>query len=56
MRNLPQEIYLIEKFEAQCKRLKETGYDLSKIKIVMANGHKGSYLTKRIMEELNNEP
>ena len=49
----PQEQMLVDKFEAVCSRLKNSGYDLSRIKIVMADGHKGSYVTKRIMEELN---
>lgn len=53
MRDLPYDNMLAEKFEAVCKRLKATGYDLSKINIVMEKGAKGSYVTKRIMQELS---
>lgn len=52
MRNLPYDSYMLDRFEAVCKKLKNSGYDLSKIKIVMEKGHSGTYTTKRIMEEL----
>ena len=47
-----QDLDLLIKFDVICRKLRESGKDLSKIKIVMAEGHKGSYVTKRIMEEL----
>ena len=53
MRDLPYDNYMMSRFDTICKKLRESGYDLSKIKIVMKDGHKGTYTTKRIMEELN---
>lgn len=55
MRDYPYDNMLADKFEAVCKRLKKSGYDLSKIKIVMAGGHRGTYVTKRILQELEKE-
>ena len=50
-----QDIDLLIKFEAICRKLRNSGADLSKIKLVMENGHKGSYVTRRILEELKGE-
>ena len=47
-----QDLDLLIRFDVICRKLRESGKDLSKIKIVMAEGHNGSYVTKRIMEEL----
>ena len=42
------------KFDVICRKLKESGADLSKIPIVMEKGSSPSYITRRIMEELKN--
>ena len=47
-----QELDFIAQFNVVCKKLKESGADLSKIPITMKNGSKPSYITKRIMEEM----
>ena len=52
--NIPYEKYLADKFEAECRKLKNSGYDLSKINIVMEHGHKGTYITQHILEDLKN--
>jgi len=43
---------LLMKFDAICRKLRKSGADLSKIKIVMEHGSKGTYITKRILEDL----
>ena len=55
MRDLSYDNYMLSRFDTVCKKLRESEYDLSKIKIVMEKGHKGTYLTKRIIEEMNEE-
>ena len=40
------------KFDSIRRKLKESGADLSKIKITMEKGSVGTYLTKRIMEDM----
>ena len=55
MRELPYDRMLADKFEAVCKRLRDSKYDLSKIKIVMENGSKGTYVTRRILADLEKD-
>ena len=43
---------LLMRFDAICRKLRRSGADLSKIKIVMEHGAKGTYITKRILEDL----
>jgi len=43
---------IIVEFNMVVRKLKETGKDLSKIKIRIADGGKPSYITKRILEDL----
>ena len=43
---------LLMRFDAIARKLRNSGKDLGKIKIVMEHGSKGSYVTRRIMEEL----
>lgn len=43
---------IIVEFNRVVRKLKETGADLSKIKIRIADGGKPSYITKRILEEM----
>lgn len=40
------------KFDMIRRKLKESGADLSKIKITMEKGSVASYVTKRIMEDM----
>ena len=40
------------KFDVITRKLKASGADLSKIKITLEKGSMGSYITKRIMEEM----
>lgn len=49
------EVTLKIEFDDITKKLKESGYNLSKIKIVMEAGKQGSYLTKRLIEDLEME-
>lgn len=48
--NIRQDKDLAIKFDMICRKLKESGADLSKIKITMEKGSVGTYWTKRIME------
>ena len=43
---------IIVQFDMITRKLKETGKDLGKIRITNQNGAKPSYITKRIMSEL----
>ena len=43
---------IIVQFDMVRRKLKETGADLSKIKLTMSDGAKPSYITKRILSEL----
>lgn len=43
---------LMEQFDFITKKLKQSGADLSKIKIVMDRGSQATYITKRIMMEM----
>lgn len=50
--NMTQDKDLAIKFDAICRKLRESGKDLSKIPIVLDKNSTTSYITKRIMEEL----
>ena len=50
--NMRQDRDLAIKFDYVTRKLRESGKDLSKIPIVMENGSKASYVTKRILMEL----
>ena len=43
---------LLMRFDAICRKLRKSNADLSKIKITMENGSKGTYVTRRIVAEL----
>lgn len=45
---------LLMRFDAICRKLRKSGADLSKIKIVMRSGSTNSYITKQILEALQN--
>ena len=49
---LNQDMELVTKFNEACEKLKASGADLSRIKIVMERGASKTYITKRIMEEM----
>lgn len=53
--NMRQDRDLAIKFDSICRKLRESGADLSNIKIVMEKGTQATYITKRILEELNRE-
>ena len=50
--NIKQDKDLAIKFDAICRKLRESGADLSRIKIVMERGSTASYVTKRILMDL----
>lgn len=50
--NMRQDRDLAIKYDMICRKLKESGADLSKIKISMERNASPSYITKRIMAEL----
>lgn len=54
--NREQNRDLAIKFDAITRKLKESGADLSRIKIATNDGAKRtSYITRRIMEEIKND-
>lgn len=50
--NIRQDKDLAIKFDAICRKLRESGIDLSRIPIVLEKDAQASYITKRIMEGL----
>ena len=50
--NMRQDRDLAIKFDMIRRKLKESGADLSRIKIVMEHGSKATYITQRIMMDL----
>lgn len=51
--NMIQDKDLAIKFDAICRKLRESGKDLSRIRITTNEGAKNSsYITRRILEEL----
>jgi len=45
---------LLIKFDVITRKLRESGADLSKIRITMGYDRTNSYITKRILAEMNN--
>ena len=43
---------LLMRFDAICRKLRNSGADLSKIKIVMRPGSTSSYIAKQILQDL----
>lgn len=50
--NTYQNSDLIVQFDMVRRKLKESGIDLSRIKIAMEHGSKPSYITERIMRDM----
>ena len=50
--NREQNRDLAIKYDAICRKLKESGADLSRIRLTMADGAKPSYITMRIIDEI----
>lgn len=50
--NIRQDNDLAIQFDAICRKLRESGKDLSKIQIVLEHGAVTTYITKRIMDDL----
>ena len=53
--NIRQDADLAIKFDAIRRKLKESGADLSRIKIALKDERTNSYITRRIMEELKED-
>lgn len=47
-----QDIDLLIKFDVITRKLRESNYDLSKIKIVSKGGSTSSYIYRKILQEL----
>ena len=53
--NIRRDKDLAIKFDLITRKLRESGKDLSRIKITMTEGTKPSYITRRILEDLKGE-
>ena len=53
--NMRQDRDIAIKWDMVCRKLKGTGADLSKIKIAMERNATPSYITKRIISELEGD-
>ena len=53
--NMRQDRDLAIRFDAICRKLRESGVDLSQIRLSMSENAKPSYITKRIMDEIGKE-
>lgn len=53
--NMRQDKDLAIKFDAICRKLRESGVDLSRIPIVLERNSQPSYITRRIIQDLKGE-